>query len=231
MIAGLYKPFQHWAEKGTVWLYSDPHFNDPDLPRNITTNEQIRRINSKVGRNDTLIILGDVGDTNCVQQLRGYKVLIMGNHDQGRTKYERHVWKCKWDDKQYNRLQAIDNMTRKHPECQYTSEQGWSFYAPFTYWSVQADNHLFDEVYEGPLMISEKLLLSHEPVTIPWAFNIHGHDHVNPSKPGHFNCCAEHINYTPVNLNSLIKQGLLADTTTLHRITIDKATTNKQKEE
>ena len=30
MIESLYKPFQHWSEQGTIWLYSDTHFNDDD---------------------------------------------------------------------------------------------------------------------------------------------------------------------------------------------------------
>ena len=37
---------------------------------------------------------------------------------------------------------------------------------------------IFDEIYEGPLFISEKILLSHEPVYgLSWCLNIHGHDH------------------------------------------------------
>ncbi len=32
MIAGLYKCFDHWHRQGTVWIYSDPHFDeDQDL--------------------------------------------------------------------------------------------------------------------------------------------------------------------------------------------------------
>lgn len=36
---------------------------------------------------------------------------------------------------------------------------------------------LFDEIYSGPLFISDIILLSHEPVYgLPWCLNIHGHD-------------------------------------------------------
>ena len=88
MIKGLYKPFEHWG-KNTCWIISDTHFGDPDLihpyPDRPTAAEQVKLINSKVGKNDTLIILGDVGNIEWVKQLRGYKVLVMGNHDAGRT--------------------------------------------------------------------------------------------------------------------------------------------------
>ena len=37
---------------------------------------------------------------------------------------------------------------------------------------------IFDEIYDGPLFIAEKILLSHEPVYgLSWCLNIHGHDH------------------------------------------------------
>ena len=68
MIEGLYAPFRKWSETGTVWIYSDPHFADPEmihLRKNyIGDDEQIARINAKVGRKDTLIILGDIGIFN-----------------------------------------------------------------------------------------------------------------------------------------------------------------------
>lgn len=36
----------------------------------------------------------------------------------------------------------------------------------------------FDEIDSGPLFISDKILLSHEPVYgLLWCLNIHGHDH------------------------------------------------------
>ena len=40
----------------------------------------------------------------------------------------------------------------------------------------------FDEIYSGPLIISEKIILSHEPGEVPWALNIHGHDHGNSAQ-------------------------------------------------
>ena len=183
MIESLYKPFRHWSAKGTIWLYSDPHFNDDDdirgsLPNRPSAEEQIKMINSKVGRCDTLLLLGDVGDVECARALRGYKVLVMGNHDAGARNYE----------------------------------------------------EVFDEIYGGPLLISEKIILSHEPLDIDWAFNIHGHNHVlSTARPGHLNVCSDVIGYTPMNFNQFVKSGRLKETRTIHRHTIDIATIRKEK--
>ena len=93
---------------------------------------------------------------------------------------------------------------------------------------------LFDEIYDGPLLIAEKILLSHEPVYgLPWCLNIHGHDHSNIEsyKEGckHLNLAANVCGYTPVSLGKLIKGGILSDITSIHRITIDRATEKKEK--
>ena len=86
----------------------------------------------------------------------------------------------------------------------------------------------FDEVYTGPLFISDKILLSHEPVYgLPWCINIHGHDHNNIEKYmegcKHINLAANVCGYKPVNLGKLIKEGILSDISSIHRTTIDAA--------
>lgn len=183
-LPGVYKTFQHWCNQ-TVWIYSDTHFGDEELaagtPGRPTDEEHVKLINSKVGRKDTLILLGDVGDVEWVRKLKGYKILICGNHDAGVTNYE-----------------------------------------PY-----------FDEVYEGALVIGEKLILSHEPVDIPWALNIHGHVHDKRHKNDktHFNVCSDTIGYTPINLNKFLKEGPTSKILSLHRQTIDTATTRKRKRE
>jgi calcineurin-like phosphoesterase family protein len=94
MIAGLYDIFKHWGEKGTCWLISDTHFNDEELYigtkkiERADADEYVKLINSKVGRKDVLVHLGDVGDLEVMKKIRGYKILIMGNHDTGVTKYK-----------------------------------------------------------------------------------------------------------------------------------------------
>lgn len=184
MIESLYKPFQHWSEQGTIWLYSDTHFNDDDdllvpFPNRPSAEEQVKMINSKVGRKDTLLLLGDVGDVEFAKKLRGYKVLVCGNHDQGA--------------------------------------------------SIYAD--AFDEIYTGPVMISEKIILSHEPIDIDWAFNIHGHTHtLTKIRKGHLCVCSDAIGYEPINFNQFLKKsGRLKEITPMHRITIDKATERARK--
>ena len=181
-LSGVYEIFNERWCKQTVWLYSDPHFGDEDLragmPNRPSDEELVKMINAKVGRKDTIIFLGDIGDVEYAKQIRGYKVLICGNHDLGATNYA----------------------------------------------------GVFDEIYTGPLMIGEKLLLSHEPVDIPWAFNIHGHDHAGIERAGHLNVCADVIDYTPINMNQLMsKSGILSKTQSIHRQTIDQATKRKKK--
>lgn len=181
MIPGLYDIFNHWCNQ-TVWLYSDPHFGDKELAAGVinrpTDEEQIRLINSKVGKKDTLIILGDIGDIECAKKLKGYKILIAGNHDAGLTNYK----------------------------------------------------DVFNEVYGGALFIGEKIVLSHEPINIPFALNIHGHVHDKRAKTDkqHINVCSDVINYTPINFNQLMKSGPTSKIETIHRTTIDKATKKKK---
>lgn len=181
MIPGIYEIFAHWHREGAVWIYSDPHFNDQkeiELFGRISDEEQIKNINSKVGKKDTLIILGDVGDVECVKKLKGYKILIAGNHDAGLSNY----------------------------------------------------SDVFDEVYGGALFIGEKLVLSHEPIDIPFALNIHGHVHGGVHRPDmlHVNCCSDVIGFMPINFNQLMKTGPTARIETIHRVTIDKATKRKK---
>lgn len=226
MLNTLYLPFRHWSEQGTIWVISDPHFSDAEmihLRKNyIGDEEQVKRINSKVGKKDTLIILGDVGNVELVKRLRGYKVLVMGNHDAGASNYQRVI---EHGQDYVNNNDALTDLKAGKIN---------SIEKVFDYLYVgKNDNKLFDEVYEGPLFISEKILLSHEPIKLPFAFNIHGHDHSNWSSKDddfhHLNVCAEHIDYTPVNLTALIKNGIASQVDTIHRETIDAATERKKK--
>ena len=235
MLPGIYEMFQHWGREGAVWIYSDPHFGDLDLEEGIgnrpSDEEQIKNLNSCAGRKDTLIILGDVGDISKVRQLRAArKVLIMGNHDAGVTNYKKQSVYKRFDKEKYTREQALEAMKALYPDCKYTVWEGCDVqHAPFFYWSIEADNCLFDEVYEGALIVGEKLIFSHEPVSIPWLFNIHGHDHAGQKRDAHLNVCSDVIGYKPINLNGLLKKGIAAKVQTIHRVTIDKATERKAK--
>jgi calcineurin-like phosphoesterase family protein len=138
-----------------------------------------------------------------IGKIKGYKVLITGNHDKGSSVYEEY----------------------------------------------------FDEVYTGCLTISDRIILSHEPIENcpPFLFNIHGHDHsgrdfityvlkdydvdmsgsemtknyltcIKNYKLNKLNLCAEWINYTPVSLADIIKSGVLTNISTIHRDYLDKLT-------
>lgn len=230
-ISGLYDLFNEKWCKQTVWIVSDTHFGDKELragiPYRPSDDELVKIINSKVGKNDTLIHLGDVGDIEYVRKLRGYKVLICGNHDLGATNYKR-IYKQIPVSHKFTKEEAFEYVKQKFPGYKATllcenSAGGWVF---------GIDNQLFDEVYTGPLMVGEKLFLSHEPVSIPFAFNIHGHDH-NGWYGGDdwplFNACLDANNYELVNLNQLTKSGILSKVDSIHRQTIDEATERKKK--
>lgn len=244
MLNNLYEMFKKWSyvdgiHKNSVWVYSDTHFNQEDmkhLRKNyIGDDQQIKRINNKVGKNDTIIILGDVGDLNFVKKIKGYKVLIMGNHEKGASNYKRvadyvEYW---YDDKNSEKFKNI-TLSKIKEFTDYGYSDKVCLDGNRVVHKLTLDNHLFDEVYEGALMINDRLILSHEPIqTLPsYMFNIHGHDH---SKwfisDHHMNVCAEHINYTPVNLINLLKTGLLKNIDSIHRTAIDNAIERKKKKQ
>lgn len=235
MFKNLYDNFAHWFHdgRGTVYFYSDPHFNDPEmvhLRKNyIGDEEQIKRINSKIGKYDTLVVLGDVGDIEWVRKIRGYKVLVMGNHDAGATNYKR-IKSIKYFSPNIADGSEGDVMLKQALTVGYKykgieiNDFGQSR-AKYEY-----DNHLFDEVYEGALMIAPNIILSHEPVEFPYAVCFSGHDHSNWNQnPNVINFCAEHINYTPVALKDIVDSGVLNKVPNIHRATIDHAIERKEK--
>lgn len=196
----LYAPFGKWKNGGVIWVFSDPHFEDSDcklMDKNwISPDEQVAKINAKVGKKDTLIILGDVGNIEYVKKLKGYKVLVMGNHDAGASNYK----------KVYNEIET-------------------------PYGKRMIHNGLFDEVYEGILAIGPDIILSHEPLNLPFGINIYGHDHAGKpvKKSAHsisFNVAANVIGYEPKRLDKLV-EGAKYDG--VHRLAIDKATAKKLK--
>lgn len=185
MIKSLYEKFKHWSDGGKVWLFSDPHFADeesillnPDYLPAKSPKTYVDIINKSVGKCDTVVCLGDVGDVKYIQDIKcRYKVLILGNHDHNHTYYE-----------------------------------------PY-----------FDEIYEGAVFVGSKLLLSHEPVNgLKFCCNVHGHCHnfyyaYKDHEGGrHLNIAADVVNYQILDLDRLIKSGLISNLPTIHRIAIDK---------
>lgn len=89
----------------------------------------------------------------------------------------------------------------------------------------------FNEVYKGPLTISQKIILSHEPINVTCLeqncmLNIHGHNHNGPIylDDYHVNLASNVIGYRPISLKTIIQSGLTKKVNTIHRITIDRAT-------
>ena len=235
-LPGIYDSFQHWGEKHqTIWIYSDPHFNDDELAGGIkgrpSAEEQVKRINAKCGRRDCLIVLGDVGDIDYVRQLRAeYKVLVMGNHDAGASNYKREIVKRIFDkDIHPDKAEIRAIMEKEFPGWAIRIEEDYDFHCPFNRWIAYADNKLFDEVYEGALIVGEKLILTHEPVEIPWLFSVHGHDHAGRKRQNHLNVCSDVIGWEPVNFTAFLKSGFGSKIQTIHRETIDNATKRKAK--
>jgi len=184
MIKSLYKTFQHWSETGSVYFFSDPHFDDVDCkimnPNWISAEDQIKIINSMVCKNDYLILLGDVGNEKRLAELKCKNiVLLTGNHDRGCAIYE--------------------------PYCK--------------------------EVYDGPLFIADRILISHEPVNglENMCVNIHGHCHNSKwgmfGDIGHVNVAADVAEWKPYSLKDMIvKDKILVNAINYHRFTIDYAT-------
>ena len=245
MLPQLYKCFQHWSAGGSVYIYSDPHFEDSDCKIMDAAwpapAEQIAKINAKVHKGDTLIILGDIGNSEYIKKIKaGYKILISGNHDVGLTNYKKTITheikeifaEC-IDEEKYEIDIAIERksfykyLCEKYPYKKINIQERYEFHSPFHFFDATIDDNLFDEVYGGPLFIGEKILLSHEPVYNECWYNIHRHrhsdDNTNYKGKNYFNCCANVIKYEPINLKDIIKSGALKNIPTIHRKTIDIA--------
>ena len=102
--------------------------------------------------------------------------------------------------------------------------------------SITKMEEVFDEVYSGPLWISQKLVLSHEPVCVeemnwgmPIAINIHGHEH-NGIKHDeyHLNIAQNVYGYIPLNLNQFIKSGYLKRVKDIHTLVKEYAIAQKE---
>lgn len=245
----LYKPFEHWYHGGTIWLYSDPHFQkDTEMEKFFkwpTAEERLERINKRVTKNDTFVCLGDVGDRlDLISKIKcDYKVLITGNHDAGNSIYERKVVDIGWP------LDSEDEAKKQLKEFHHykilgnIKPDGYISFGPpdDERYQLRKDNHLFDEIYDGPLFISDKILLSHERIDLPFCINIHGHEHCAESwfdlvgietvigmvQTASFNIASDVVDFNPIRLDEIISKYPLKNVYSMHRITIDNATNDK----
>lgn len=225
------------------------HFRLSSLPGEIKTLEEyneflVKTINRTCGKKSCLVILGDIGDESYIKKLRARrKILIMGNHDKGASNYkyisthegELSEYLVKGRYRVYDWFENFEEtiMASSLDEAKgigfrdlILKENSRSLFTKEP--EVTCLNRIkgFDEVYEGPVMVSDRLILSHEPIEplSECIYNIHGHIH-NAEYHGddrHMNVCAEAIGYVPVNLSSLLKDGLLGGVESLHRKTIDR---------
>ena len=237
----LYDIFREkWEKFNNIWLISDSHFSDDELAvgakRAMSDEDYVKLINSKVGKKDMILHLGDVGNIEWVRKIRaGHKVLIMGNHDAGASNYKRIIEQEIFDAKQYDKKSMLAEMREKYPgwKINVDDDEHFSFHSPFIFYVGEADNGLFDEVYTGPLMVAEKLLLSHEPIH-GWdgMFNIHGHVHDPKAKDNahHFNVCPDATGrFEPISFKEIIEGGYMSKVQSQHRATIDNATKRARK--
>lgn len=239
MIHSLYDVFKHWSKRGSVYIISDPHFKDADcelMNANwLDPDEHLANINKIVHKNDTLICLGDCGDLSYISRIKaGYKVLIKGNHDdKGNSVYKRQQLTETYRLYDYTKESLYELLNKKYPNSKIYVKDSIIDQV----WNVNIDNHLFDEVYNGPLFIADRILLSHEPINgLSFCLNIHGHVHngipfyIDKFNGQHFNIASDVVNWTVINLGQLMKGGILHNIHTIHRLTINKAIENKKGE-
>lgn len=74
-----------------IYIIADTHFGDDNIKifenRKVSDNEIIDRWNEVVNEDDTIYVLGDFAISNkryvseILERLKGYKILVKGNHD------------------------------------------------------------------------------------------------------------------------------------------------------
>lgn len=236
----LYDIFRdEWEQYSDIHLISDTHFDDKELyvgTKHIiraNSEDYVKLINSKAGRNSVLIHLGDVGNIEPISKLKAaHKVLICGNHDAGASNYKRDIIKEVYDASEYTKHEVLANMQERFPGYHVEVSQPTYDGIGSVYFIAIADNHLFDRVYEGPLIIGEKIILSHEPIHgLDCMMNIHGHVHDPKAKDNahHLNICPDATGkFEPVHFGALLKSGFTSHIETIHRSTIDRATKRKK---
>lgn len=114
-----------------------------------------------------------------------------------------------------------------------------TLYEPFKHWSDGGSIYILSDMHFGDSdckLMDKDWISPDEPVFgLPWCLNIHGHDHSGMEEYHegckHINLAANVCGYKPVNLGRLIKDGILSDIDSIHRITIDRAIDKKKNRE
>ena len=240
----LYPCFKHWLEYDSIKIISDTHFDDSDCkymnPNWILPEEHMKILKKELNKQTVLIHLGDVGNVSYLNELKCYKVLITGNHDKSPSSYKRTIKEEIYNADIFSSKELKIKLLKENPFCTVDLYESFELHAPFHRWIAKIDNHLFDEIYTGPLFIADRILLSHEPIygLEEFCVNIHGHVHNGAYKEynvlsnnyTHINMASDVCDFTPIDLGKEIKNGLISNIPNYHRITIDNAILNPIKE-
>jgi len=216
--------FKHWEKYDNIFIISDTHFGDIVTDtvngndyrekntgiKTPTIDEQVVKINKICHKNDLLVILGDIGYLLPISKLKaGYKVLVMGNHDQGKSNYERINGPF------------VDNRL---------FDEVWPGICP-----IRPDIVLSHEPYDSKYCLNihghdhncqlMKDLIKEKEIK-PENYFEEQLNYCKANKFYYLNVCSEWVNYEPINLKKIIKSGILKEIPNIHREAIDKQIEN-----
>lgn len=196
-----------------IWVISDLFLNSKIsslVDENwVGVDKQIEIINKKVSDRDLLIVIGDPGDIKYIKEINCTKILITDG---------RKLCKKLYLNKKYSRYLTFDEEIEyiKAENAEYVlnkllalKPEYYKVKVDTINSSVEYDCGMFEEIYDGPLMISPHIVLSHSPVKISSGLNVHGDsfcggetEHIK-DKLVWFNATSNILNFEPVNLEKI----------------------------
>lgn len=207
----LYPCFNKW--RGSIWFIADTHFDDVKIEklRGISAETLVKNINKKVTKHDTLVILGDVGNIEYVKQLKaGYKVLILGNHDNGASNYQKNINNKLFDEVYEGQLTIRKNIILSHEPADF----------PFAL-NIHGHDHNGTD-FKNYVLINYDADMDSQDMTKNYL------EVIKANKLTKFNVCAEWIGSMPVSLKTILQSGILKNIDDIHRLAIDKAKDHKK---
>lgn len=202
----LYPCFNKW--RGSIWFIADTHFGDikTEKLRNVSAETLVKNINKKATKNDTLVILGDVGNIEYVKQLKaGYKVLILGNHDKGASNYQKTINNRLFDEVYEGQLSIRKNIVLSHEPVNF----------PFAL-NIHGHDHSGTD-FKNYVLINYDADMESQDMTKNYL------EVIKANKLTKFNVCAEWVGSMPVSLKTILQSGILKNIDDIHRLAIDKA--------
>ena len=196
-----------------IWVISDLFLNSKIsslVDENwVDVDKQIEIINKKISDRDLLIVIGDPGDIKYIKEINCSKILITDS---------RKLCKKLYLNKKYSRYLSFDE------EIEYIRAENKEYVLNELlalkpqYYNVKVDTinsrvdydcGMFDEIYDGPLMIRPHIVLSHRPVKISRGLNVHGDSFYDGESKRvkdnlvWFNVTCNVLNFEPVNLEKI----------------------------